>query len=411
MARADCIHLDGRTENDCQPESLLERVEQGQLVILRKYLQELKVYEQLQQVILSSVDQSCGIATAARVKADGIEKIHLHLDVNRIEEVYTLTRAELDRKMPAITAEMFRRLGASDPFYVHSASLIRLMMPYGFMKHGHQQLQKHLGKLVPHPPHHDHYQNVPTNAINTWIAMGLVREENSMFIYPEIWGKNLPQDGDRASAEQYLGRPISIAMKPGDALLFHSNHLHATRLNTTDETRVVLTNRVCLSKPSYPNPLKPQRYFMSSGFERELELEQIFSIEGFVGSPDKVLTKNLRRFALLAIDKLGLKFRSTPKESPNLKQIPVYSPSGFERQLSEGQIAVVDEITCATRLGGEILLFHRRCPHEGADLAFGFIENGKVICPWHGLQFCPISGESNCDAIPPLRTGIGQVLM
>ena len=34
------------------------------------------------------------------------------------------------------------------------------------------------------------------------------------------------------------------------------------------------------------------------------------------------------------------------------------------------------------------------CPHEGAPLADGTIENGVVTCPWHGWTFKACSGCS-----------------
>ena len=124
--------------------------------------------------------------------------------------------------MPAVTAQVFRDLGVKDEFYVHNASLIRLMMPFDVMKSKQQEFRKHLGKLTLHGPHHDHYQNVPVNAINTWTAVGRVDDYNGMLIYPEIWGKNLPMEKDEIRSDQYLGKPITVAMEPGDILIFHS---------------------------------------------------------------------------------------------------------------------------------------------------------------------------------------------
>lgn len=31
----------------------------------------------------------------------------------------------------------------------------------------------------------------------------------------------------------------------------------------------------------------------------------------------------------------------------------------------------------------------RHCPHQGADLLEGWIEEGKVVCPWHGCKIAP----------------------
>lgn len=32
------------------------------------------------------------------------------------------------------------------------------------------------------------------------------------------------------------------------------------------------------------------------------------------------------------------------------------------------------------------------CPHMGASLATGYIEDGGVICPWHAWRFCVKDG-------------------
>ena len=33
------------------------------------------------------------------------------------------------------------------------------------------------------------------------------------------------------------------------------------------------------------------------------------------------------------------------------------------------------------------------CPHMGASLAEGHLEDGSVTCPWHAWRFCVKSGE------------------
>jgi nitrite reductase (NADH) small subunit len=36
------------------------------------------------------------------------------------------------------------------------------------------------------------------------------------------------------------------------------------------------------------------------------------------------------------------------------------------------------------------------CPHMGASLAGGYLENGTVACPWHAWRFCVKKGTW-CD--------------
>ncbi len=404
MERIDSIKLDGMMESTCARDSVLPRALSGELVIIRQCLQSLEVFDQIRNMLVRSVGEVCGEAAADQVRSEGPEQIHQHVGIDRIEKIYARIRSDLAGKMPAIMARMFRLFGAEDPFYIHDASLIRMMVPYDVMKSKPREGKKHLGKLTLHGPHHDHYQNVPVNAINAWIAVGRVDHNNGMFIYPEIWGKNLPQGDGAVRDDQYLGHPISVELDPGDALIFHSHHMHASRLNTTDETRVVLTNRVCLEKPRYPDLTHPQKYYRSSAFPADLDGSNVFLVDGFVGDSKKYLKTGLRRLLYQTAGKLGVDGRNLPKETSSTKHVSLASREDAFTQLTEGEIAVLDEKTCMARVGGEIVAFRRRCPHEGADLALGFIDDGQIVCPYHGLRFCPRTGEANCSAVAGLKT-------
>jgi len=47
--------------------------------------------------------------------------------------------------------------------------------------------------------------------------------------------------------------------------------------------------------------------------------------------------------------------------------------------------------------GGEYLAIDDMCPHMGASLAGGPLENGEVMCPWHAWRFKLCDG-SWCDS-------------
>jgi nitrite reductase (NADH) small subunit len=38
------------------------------------------------------------------------------------------------------------------------------------------------------------------------------------------------------------------------------------------------------------------------------------------------------------------------------------------------------------------------CPHEGGPLGEGIVEDGKVVCPWHGYPFDVHTGGTEQDA-------------
>jgi pyruvate oxidase len=43
---------------------------------------------------------------------------------------------------------------------------------------------------------------------------------------------------------------------------------------------------------------------------------------------------------------------------------------------------------------GRFSALDNRCPHQGGPLGEGSIENGLLRCPWHGFDYCPLTGTS-----------------
>jgi nitrite reductase (NADH) small subunit/3-phenylpropionate/trans-cinnamate dioxygenase ferredoxin subunit len=41
---------------------------------------------------------------------------------------------------------------------------------------------------------------------------------------------------------------------------------------------------------------------------------------------------------------------------------------------------------------GKYTAIYDTCPHMGASLASGYVENGGVMCPWHAWRFCVTEG-------------------
>src|SRR5215469_662921 len=61
---------------------------------------------------------------------------------------------------------------------------------------------------------------------------------------------------------------------------------------------------------------------------------------------------------------------------------------------------------CVTNVGGTVCVLDGTCPHEGGPLAEGTIEDGLVVCPWHGYAFDPRTGASDND--PELKATVFQ---
>ena len=58
--------------------------------------------------------------------------------------------------------------------------------------------------------------------------------------------------------------------------------------------------------------------------------------------------------------------------------------------LVEGEGKTVDaqgKLIAVFRCGGQVQAIDDVCPHMGASLSGGYVENGIVTCPWHAWRF------------------------
>jgi len=49
---------------------------------------------------------------------------------------------------------------------------------------------------------------------------------------------------------------------------------------------------------------------------------------------------------------------------------------------------------CVANVAGVCSALDNVCVHRGGPLGQGVIEDGKLICPWHGWAFDPATGEA-----------------
>ncbi len=65
--------------------------------------------------------------------------------------------------------------------------------------------------------------------------------------------------------------------------------------------------------------------------------------------------------------------------------------------LAEGSVMEVNAGVlplALSKVNGTICAIGGVCPHEGGPLGKGSIENGRVVCPWHGMAFDSCSGKN-----------------
>lgn len=75
-----------------------------------------------------------------------------------------------------------------------------------------------------------------------------------------------------------------------------------------------------------------------------------------------------------------------------------------------------DKTICIANVNGEFSAMDNVCLHQGGPLGEGTIEHGKVVCPWHGWQYDPKTGQAVHNpnaklAVYPMKVENGDVLV
>ena len=86
---------------------------------------------------------------------------------------------------------------------------------------------------------------------------------------------------------------------------------------------------------------------------------------------------------------------------------------------SEGEVREFpcgDKVICVANVSGVISAMDNVCLHRGGPLGQGMVEGGKVVCPWHGWQWDPKTGQSAQNpaakvAVYPIKVEDGQALI
>jgi nitrite reductase/ring-hydroxylating ferredoxin subunit len=63
--------------------------------------------------------------------------------------------------------------------------------------------------------------------------------------------------------------------------------------------------------------------------------------------------------------------------------------------LAEGTVRMVkagDKVLALSHVAGHYGALANACPHMGGPLGQGQIENGFLVCPWHGREYDPVTG-------------------
>ena len=87
----------------------------------------------------------------------------------------------------------------------------------------------------------------------------------------------------------------------------------------------------------------------------------------------------------IGIDQSGERLRTTD-------WTPVLPASSLNGKPVRVEVDGVGLVVCQTN-SGEVCAFGEFCPHLAAPMADGWLDRGRLVCPWHGSWFSAESGE------------------
>ena len=77
--------------------------------------------------------------------------------------------------------------------------------------------------------------------------------------------------------------------------------------------------------------------------------------------------------------------------------------------LPEGESLSVEcesERIALFNVGGDYFAVNGQCPHAAGPLWQGFVENGRVVCPWHSWSFALAYDDAADDRLCRYRTRV-----
>lgn len=412
-------------------------LENGAYYILDRCASHEDVYPVVCEAFYSGVEALQGADAAAGVRRDGLAMLHKHFPTEKVLMLEEHVRQALKKTLLDWSYRVGKEdLGLKDPFYVDHLIVIRIHFPFDvakkaksaekpdvaradFMDHAISALRNpriilnQVSRAIRRPRHHSSYDpdqfhgplakparshaaHIDTwyghsfDGINLWWSIDGVNTENTVILYPEMFGR--PVEFDQKSMYlakgQQVSEPHQVDLKPGELLLFNPEMLHSTQVNISDTTRVALTTRLNPGKPKFND-------------------EAPFNFEHWHSSEDI----KRGRYRALGVFPAG-KHRGGPsyEARPKLGAIKTKTVA-LNYRLSDGPACKADEIEPGVKVavdfsdakvmlwrdaGGVIRAYSRLCPHVGVDLVDGWHDDGHVHCPGHGLSFSWEDGQSKC---------------
>lgn len=387
-------------------QGLSRRIVDGEVFVFREALQHFNLMEMWTNAALRGITKSVGKDAADRAVAEGFNHIHEWVDPG---DIPAMTDAVYDEIAPLAAQFLDTFMGGAFPdvngYYYEETPNVRFHIPYDLAQAHKKKFNDFAkdhgqGKIAAHGPHRDSWLDCPSNGLNLWFAIGRIRPGNGMTIYPENYEGEFKfqRSGDIADGQK-LNKTMTFDLHPGDVIMFHTDHVHGSELNRTDETRFAISCRLSVEKPVFPQMhIAP---YLNSNWKRSSALGPLAKL------PAMMQPSYVTSLALRARNKLIPSMAPGEPEIDPPEVIGTKTGDVIEVALADlpvGSVRGASAALCVARLSEtDVVALTRRCPHAGGDLANGWVDGDAVVCPWHNLPFDSDSGRSACATLPKLK--------
>ena len=301
-------------------------------------------------------------------RLDALSKQYFNIDYEQLSDIHKFQSVEqvVDNSLSAKdstaalvlqTSIMYRLLQPhTQSSYLELQPNLRLHLPYSKVKSKEAYIESKMGrgKINPHGQHKDSWRFHPKNTLNVWVSLTEANDKNGMAILPQSANYHPKYNAIEREMvpgmKTYPSLQYVTDMAAGDALIFHAELLHGSIINMSHQTRAAFSMRCTMSKPE---------------FHRDKQYNYI-----------KVQNKRFSNLSWAKIWSIG-SFVSESKDY-------LYAP--LEKHNSSITPVEIDDNKIKLMVNGQLKSFPRKCPHAGADMMNGELNNkGELLCPSHRM--------------------------
>ena len=403
--------------------------------ILKNYKHKKEFLKVSRNALYESISEICDENLAKRIQVKGYNKIHHDFPVDYLPFLNHLLKKKTEKlvyKFIANTAHDDLKL--KKPFYIDKILNYRIIYPFRLVKKSKltrsvfrlldlnnfrnvvDELKKainnqssykleetdkckidYFGKLpVPcygHSPHRDTWFGHSYGAINLWWGVAGVTKRTGLLLYPKVNAFHLEHTTNPSYVKDgyKLGKITSISLNDGELLVFDPELLHGTKLNNSDDTRIVFSGRLNPKKPKFYKDTMAAEYpfWLRSDDIRNGNYNKVFKFyrkHSLSNPPKRKLLKK----------EVFIKINMNKKILPN-KKYTIFNFNKIKREKIFKIFFKNSEITVVNN-NKKLFAFNSQCPHLKYDLSLGHVEGAKITCPGHALNFNLKEGVSECKS-------------